>query len=147
MSDFLFYYRGVDPTTWLYLSSLLSIGLFFKFGRIWSVRNLDLILLISLGPGLLLIYYGQERQGILDQSARDNAEVVSTDPSVNTEADAGTPTDAPKPTEWQRLEVWGFIYLFTVGVLILTRLLLDPIMVIRNLPRGFWKRKRRAPAR
>ena len=43
MSDILFHYYRVNPTTWFYLSSLLSIALFFKFNRVWSVRNLDLV--------------------------------------------------------------------------------------------------------
>jgi hypothetical protein len=58
MSDFLFHYNAVPPTTWVYLSSLLTIGLFFKFSRFWSVRNIDLVLLILLAPGLLLVYFG-----------------------------------------------------------------------------------------
>ena len=66
MSEYLFQYRGIDPTTWVYLSSLLLIGLFFKFGRVWSVRNLDLILLILLGPGLLIIYQAQTGLGELN---------------------------------------------------------------------------------
>ena len=48
MSEILFQYHKVHPTTWVYLSSLLMIGLYFKFGRFWSVRNLDLVLLILL---------------------------------------------------------------------------------------------------
>ena len=48
MSDYLFQYHKVHPTTWVYLSSLLMLGLFFKFSRFWSVRNLDIILLILL---------------------------------------------------------------------------------------------------
>ena len=60
MSEILFHYQKVDPTTWVYLSSLLMIGLYFKFGRFWSVRNLDLILLILLAPGLLIAQYGSE---------------------------------------------------------------------------------------
>lgn len=47
----------VNPTTWFYLSLLMITGIFFKFRRIWSVRNLDLFLLLSLGPALLLIAY------------------------------------------------------------------------------------------
>ena len=58
MSEFLFYYEKVNPVSWAYLSSLLLIGLFFKFNRFWSVRNLDLILLILLAPGLLLVTAG-----------------------------------------------------------------------------------------
>jgi len=52
----------VNPTTWFYLSLLMITGIFFKFRRMWSVRNLDLFLLLFLGPGLLLIahnyYFG-----------------------------------------------------------------------------------------
>ena len=45
----------VNEPTWFYLSLLLILAVFFKFGRIWSVRNLDLMLLLSLAPGLLLV--------------------------------------------------------------------------------------------
>jgi hypothetical protein len=57
MNDIFFYHR-VQPTTWVYLSSLLTIGLYFKFSRFWSIRNLDLILLILFAPGLLLVDRG-----------------------------------------------------------------------------------------
>jgi hypothetical protein len=57
MQEILFGYR-INPTTWAYLSSLLTIGIYFKFHRFWSVRNLDLIGLIAFAPGLLLIYHG-----------------------------------------------------------------------------------------
>jgi len=59
MSELLFHYEKVNPTTWFYLSSLMMIGLYFKFSRIWSVRNLDLLLLILLAPGLILAFLGQ----------------------------------------------------------------------------------------
>ncbi|NDC53364.1 MAG: hypothetical protein EBZ74_03515 [Planctomycetia bacterium] len=58
MSDILFQYYRVNPTTWFYLSSLLAIALFFKFNRVLSVRNLDLVGLILLAPGLLAVEYG-----------------------------------------------------------------------------------------
>ena len=58
MSDILFHYYRVNPTTWFYLSSLLSIALFFKFNRLWSMRNLDLVGLILFAPGLLAVEYG-----------------------------------------------------------------------------------------
>ena len=53
----------INPTTWVYLSSLLTIGIFFKFHRFWSIRNLDLIALIALAPGLLWITHRQEQAG------------------------------------------------------------------------------------
>ena len=79
----------LNPATWVYLSSFLTIGIFFKFHRFWSVRNLDLIALIVLAPGLLWV--------------------------------AITPGAG------------GYIWLFTVGIFFLLRLILDPLMVRRPL--------------
>jgi len=67
MSEILFKYQQVAPTTWAYLSALLTIALYFKFSRFWSVRNLDLVILILLAPGLLLVQYGKDHSG--DQAA------------------------------------------------------------------------------
>jgi len=58
MSDILFQYYAVNPTTWFYLSSLLAIALFFKFNRVWSMRNVDLFGLLLFAPGLLAVEYG-----------------------------------------------------------------------------------------
>src|SRR4051812_32403285 len=59
MHEVLVQYDPVNPTTWAYLSSLLMIALYFKFNRILSVRNLDLIALIALAPALLMVQYGR----------------------------------------------------------------------------------------
>lgn len=45
----------LSPTTWVYQASLLTIAIFFRFNRLASVRNLDLLLIILLAPGPLLI--------------------------------------------------------------------------------------------
>ncbi|QDU54505.1 hypothetical protein [Aeoliella mucimassa] len=58
MSEFLYRYEKPDPTTWAYLSALLIIALFFKFNRLFSIRNLDLLLLLMLAPGLLCLRPG-----------------------------------------------------------------------------------------
>ena len=62
MSDILFQYYPVRLTTWFYLASLLSIALFFKFNRVWSVRNLDLLGLVLLAPGLVALEYVGETE-------------------------------------------------------------------------------------
>ncbi|MFG0255783.1 MAG: hypothetical protein ACF787_11935, partial [Rhodopirellula sp. JB053] len=67
MSEFLLYYRRPDPTTWVYMSSFFTIGLFFVFRRFWSIRNLDILLLILLAPGLLMVNEGYRRQTRLDR--------------------------------------------------------------------------------
>ena len=56
----LFDYHKVHPTTWMYLSSLLTVALYVKFSRIWSVRNFDLLMLILFAPGLLLEFTSAE---------------------------------------------------------------------------------------
>ena len=81
---------------WVYFSSLLSVALYFKFSRLWSLRNLDLICLILLAPGLVMEVYGREKGEVTAQYA-------------------------------------GYVWLFSVGGLILIRLLLDPMMVRRPL--------------
>jgi hypothetical protein len=49
------YGYDLNRTTWVYLSSLLAIAIYFKFSRLWSVRNFDLLLLIAQAPGLLMV--------------------------------------------------------------------------------------------
>ena len=61
MREILFGYK-LDPTTWAYISALMMIGIYFKFRRFWSVRNLDLVGLICFSPGLLLVYHGLPMQ-------------------------------------------------------------------------------------
>ncbi len=63
MSELLFQYQRVHATTWAYLASLLTIALYFKFNRVWSVRNWDLLGLILYAPPLLMVQYGIQHPG------------------------------------------------------------------------------------
>lgn len=82
MNEILFQYHRPNPTTWVYISTLLSIGLFFKFNRFWSIRNLDLILVLLLAPGLVMANYGLAMRAAAEArlSAQPYAE-FSTPPS------------------------------------------------------------------
>jgi hypothetical protein len=102
MRDILFQYE-LNPTTWAYLSALLTIGIYFKFGRFWSVRNLDLTGLIVFSPGLLLVFHGLDKV--------QHGDTVF----------------------GQGLVQFGYQWMFVVGGLFLLRLLLDPLMVRRPL--------------
>jgi hypothetical protein len=53
---------GLGPEVWLFLSLLTCVTLFFKFSRFWSVRNLDLLLLFVLAPGMMLLKGNAEHQ-------------------------------------------------------------------------------------
>ena len=153
MSDLPFSYQKIDSSTWAYLSSLLLIALFFKFNRFWSIRNLDLLLIVLLAPGLLMIESGRYQTA---QSIRNSASVETSSATLDLGA-SNTPTviddinriassDLPVTTgnatvpgfAWQ---LSGFIWLFSVGLLLLIRLLMDPGLTRRpvlepNLSQG-----------
>ncbi|MFN7806321.1 MAG: hypothetical protein ACK5TO_20085 [Planctomycetaceae bacterium] len=61
MQNFLTGYQLSDAT-WLYLSFVLILAVYFKFSRLWSLRNLDLLLLLMISPGLLMLRSGEEWQ-------------------------------------------------------------------------------------
>src|SRR6516225_11719036 len=44
-----------NGTTWFYFSFLLAVALFFKFSRVLSIRNWDVVTLFLLVPGFLLL--------------------------------------------------------------------------------------------
>src|SRR5262249_52871516 len=50
-----------NATTWFYFSLLLAIALFFKFNRLLSLRNWDVLTLFLLVPGLLLVQGSRPR--------------------------------------------------------------------------------------
>ncbi len=62
MPTSLFQYEML-PTTWFYLSSLLILAVFFRFNRVFSVRNLDVLALIALTPGMVYLAMGASLQG------------------------------------------------------------------------------------
>ncbi len=138
MSEFLLHYHKVHPTTWVYLSSLLIIGLFFKFNRVWSVRNLDLGLLILLAPGLLLVHFGAERQTeALHEWRFEQAQAAAEPPPADPDVGAAAEPE-PSPAELKyaaarSIVLRGYLMLLFVSALWLTRLLLDPAMVRRPL--------------
>jgi len=142
MSDFLPLYQKVDPTTWAYLSSLLMIGIFFKFNRFWSVRNLDIVLLILLAPGLIFVQRGFTVLWSEQQTAQSKADATSADPPATTASDAApesaseapeAPKLAPPVERGANLVRWGFLWLLAISLVWLIRLLLDPTMVRRPL--------------
>jgi hypothetical protein len=47
-----------NAATWFYFSALLAVALFFKFSRVLSMRNWDVLTLFALTPGFLLLSDG-----------------------------------------------------------------------------------------
>lgn len=42
---------------WFYLALLLVVTVYFRFGRVWSVRNLDLLILMAVGSAIVLVRF------------------------------------------------------------------------------------------
>src|SRR5262245_28564030 len=60
-----------NATTWFYFSFLLAVALFFKFSRLLSVRNWDVVTVFLLVPGPLLL-----------QQTRPNTETPARHPAT-----------------------------------------------------------------
>jgi hypothetical protein len=71
MNDFLFHYLRLEPPVWVFLSSFLVIGLFLMFHRFWSLRNLDILLILLFTPGILLVYEGANRRQFTNAKQKD----------------------------------------------------------------------------
>ena len=149
-----FVYERINESTWMYVSTFLILSFFFKFNRAWSIRNLDLFLIILLAPGLLLIQSGRiVHSQFVQQQASENQvpESESSSPSspiVNqagfrkidvpeegletaastavVEAETGTSELGFNEPGLSR-QRFGYYWMFGIGGLIMLRMLLDPL--------------------
>ncbi|MDA7979558.1 MAG: hypothetical protein MPJ50_12400 [Pirellulales bacterium] len=140
MQQFLYQY-DVNPTTWVYLSSLLIVAIYFKFNRFWSIRNLDLLGLLALAPGILMLAYRGGETGNTTSpidAAQDNPTLKeqgnSSDANPSSRRDGSDSRgSADSGTSVKDVQRWGFLLLFGVGFLFLVRLLIDTMLVRRPL--------------
>jgi hypothetical protein len=144
MSEILFQYQKVNPTTWVYLSSLLMLGLYFQFNRFWSVRNLDLILLILLAPGLLMVNRAREESGgqlaaaafaappLESPAAQVEPPPPPASPSEQLAAAGDVGLTLPAVSPRQKAYI-GYLWLFGVSLVWLVRMFVDPMLIRRPL--------------
>lgn len=147
-------YETIPPTTWAYMSSLLMIALFFRFNRFWSVRNLDLLLIVLLAPGLLMVESGRlsqtQRPGFKSDALTAGKKQVDNPPEVSADRNpAIDPVSVANPPEPESqlessasvfaegesvpLQTWGYIWLFSIGGLVLIRMLIDSALIRKPL--------------
>jgi hypothetical protein len=156
MSHLLLYYQRPEPATWVFLSSFLLFGLYFVFHRFWSLRNLDLVLLVLLAPGLMMVYEGRRMREhevhpvstgkLVRLHMQDNLQV--SEPQANPPPVANAPLNGDmkpiSPSEEQvalseetwnskKLEFYGFTFLLAACGLLAIRMLIDPAIVRRPL--------------
>jgi len=154
MQDILYEYQ-MNATTWVYLSSLIMIGVYFKFRRFWSVRNLDLVGLILFAPGLLMVTHGREMKDpatnpALDSKAQPHETPIHETAQAREPGEFGNkrpPADGDQPQKTKdlrekaenqlelgrQLEQRGYLWLFVVSGFFLLRMLIDSVMVRRPL--------------
>jgi hypothetical protein len=128
MSEFLFYYVRPEPPTWVFLSFFAVIGIFVVFRRFWSLRNLDILLVLAFTPGFMMVYEG--RKATLEKSEVNvvDSNVDSPLPKIGEEASQGISGWSP-----QSLLVYGFLWLLVCAGLLTLRMLLDTGIVRRPL--------------
>ncbi|MCA9080766.1 MAG: DUF2029 domain-containing protein [Planctomycetaceae bacterium] len=54
--DVLLHGYAVNRPTWFLLSTVLILAVYFRFNRWWSLRNLDLLLILAASPGLVFLH-------------------------------------------------------------------------------------------
>ncbi len=102
MGEIFLYYKRPDPMTWVYMSSFLTIGLFFVFRRFWSIRNLDIALLILLAPGLLGVHEGYRRDLLRTEAiANEDTEPASGGEDMSDEeSEDASRLSSPSEARW-----------------------------------------------
>lgn len=128
-----------NSTTWFYFSWLLAMALFFKFARILSVRNLDVVTLFLLMPGLLFLQQARPRLNTVDNNpaltaarlVADNSCAALAGPIASIGglgAQANAADSALAPTPWLTL---GYLWLLCGSGYFLLRCLMDLALVQR----------------
>jgi hypothetical protein len=139
MSQFLFHYVRLEPPTWVFLSTFLVIGLFLMFHRFWSLRNVDILLVLAFTPGMMMVYEGRQK-AFRDYEAEQTslsapAMSKNLDPVSNPVISGNQPPGKSPEGTWtaDRLSYWGFLWLLVCASLLVTRMLLDTTIVRRPL--------------
>jgi hypothetical protein len=104
-----------NSATWFYFSLLLAFGLFFKFNRVLSLRNGDLVALFLLVPGFLMI---QEAHALLYTAKTDILE-----PATKTRL----------ASQGHSLLFWGYVWLIGGSGCWLVRCLVDLALIRRPI--------------
>lgn len=132
MSQFLFQYVPLEPPTWVFLSTLLVIGLFLMFHRFWSLRNVDILMVLAFTPGIMLVFEGRQKAFRIQSSESVANEEYTEGATSNS---LGSTENERVDNSWppEKLRYWGFVWLLVCACLTVTRMLLDTTIVRRPL--------------
>ena len=126
-----------NATTWFYFSFLLAMAAFFKFSRLMSVRNLDVVMVFLLVPGLILVQAARpqalpaEQQpavqwmSLMGQAAMAEVPGAVAMPTARFAQQCGPALEAPR---WLW---WGYLWLLVGSLYFFCRCLFDLVLVQR----------------
>jgi hypothetical protein len=126
-----------NATTWFYFSFLLAVALFFKFARLLSIRNWDVVTLFLLVPGFLVIESSRLRPApTADHPAVQAASLVGQAYAPNAPVSAAGRVSAflrhPHPAwEAARWRWLGYLWLLCGSAYFFGRCLFDLVLVQR----------------
>lgn len=113
------FFVNVESPTWLLYVALLLVAVFFRFSRLLSVRNLDLVLLLALSTALLLAADSRAAPG-----AGETRAVAATT--------LGELNAAPDDIDDSRAGIpWSQIVVIALSILFILRLTFDEALTRR----------------
>jgi hypothetical protein len=126
-----------NATTWFYFSFLLAVALFFKFSRLLSIRNLDVVTIFLLVPGLLLLQEARGRAATAGEVAQaaalvGDAGLAAAGASQTGLAGLGRFSGAMVTPTGTSTALWlGYVWLLAGSIYLLLRCGLDLVLVRR----------------
>ena len=132
LGSIFFDFKLPTAATWFYFSLLLAIALFFKFSRLLSMRNWDVMTIFLLVPGLLLL---QEARTQLASQVVGHLAWTAQAPAAHSLGSAGSGplalALAPSFLWPGRLAWFGYLWLLCGSGYFLIRCLIDLALVRR----------------
>lgn len=113
---------------WLVYSALLLLAIFFRFSRVWSVRNLDILLLLALS-GTIVVAATQDPRGTASSMDAD-VTTASAELDDETEANSSPPPNILEPSA-DPVYRWTTIAGLLLSALLVIRLIFDESLTRR----------------
>lgn len=134
-----FLFVNVQSPQWLLYVSVLLTAVFFRFSRLLAVRNLDLLLLLSLSTALVVSAANRPEDELLPQISQTSGAVVTDGlpvteglPGDSAEVATGV-TDVQQPTlsAVDPVYRWSSILVLALSVAVVIRLMFDESLTRR----------------
>lgn len=116
-----FLFVTVESPTWLLYVSLLVIAVFFRFSRLLSVRNLDLLILLLLSTALVVTAATRPDEMTATASSQIMSTAAADAESTADEQASGNAIEPPQSD----LHYWSSVTVLGLSILLIGRLIFD----------------------